>query len=93
MPLSSVPIQVSFLAAECPPNPHTTATLSQIMTNESGIATIGGGVGEYYFSLTYFGINYNVNASMGPEAATCITLGIPSGNVNVTNSPPMQDVC
>ena len=93
MPLTSVPIQVSFLAPVCPPNPHATATIGQIMTNQSGIAFIEGEVGEYYFSLTYSGINYNVNASVGPEAATCVTLGIPSGKVNITNSPPMQNVC
>lgn len=95
-PLGSVPIQVSYLAPYCQPslpsNPPYT-TLWQMTTNGSGIITVCCNVGQYFFSLTYSGINYYVNASIGAERATCVILGIPSGKVNITYSQTFQNVC
>ena len=83
MTIRSAPVQAQFLAPECPPNPHTTATLNPVMTNSSGYVAFAGEVGEYY--LTVKGV-YSVIAETGPGRLTCVTLGIPNGNTTIAYS-------
>jgi len=91
-PISSVPVTIAHLAPYCPPNPHTTSSLGTMNTNGSGIITCCSDVGEYYLKVNYLG-SYSVNASIGPEKATCITLRIPSGELSITYSQSFQTSC
>lgn len=90
-PLGSVPIQVTEVAPLCGSTSYTTTTMSPLSTNASGIIIICCDTAKYYFALSYSGLNYYVNASIGIQIATCVTLGIPSGKVNITTSH--QYVC
>jgi hypothetical protein len=89
-PIESVPVQVENL----PPSgcPRVKENLGTMITNDMGIITASG-LGEFYFSITYFGNHYSVNASVLPVKATCITLGIPSGGLNISYSQPFQTSC
>ncbi len=91
-PIGSVPITIAHLAPDCPPNPHTTSSLGTMNTNGSGIITICCDVGEYYLKVNYLG-GYSVNASIGPERATCITLRLPSGELSIIYSQTFQTNC
>src|SRR5713101_2240360 len=84
-PIGSVPIQVSYLAPTCPPNPYTTSNLGTFRTNASGIIIVGGEVGEYYLQVDYRG-TYSFNASTGPGEVTCLFLYLPSGQSRETHS-------
>jgi len=91
-PISSVPVEVSHLAPLCPPNPHTTSYLGMAETTQNGTISVCCDVGEYYFVVTYHG-TYSVNASIGPERATCVTLALPTGKVDVSSSATFQNSC
>ncbi|MGD0319069.1 MAG: hypothetical protein ABSB56_05200 [Nitrososphaerales archaeon] len=90
-PIGSAPVHAQFLAPECPPNVDTTTTLSTTMTNSTGFITFGGEVGQYYLSVD--GYTYSVVVSALPERVTCVTLGIPSGETNITYSQTFQFRC
>ena len=91
-PIGAVPVQVENLYPECPPNPHTIQDIGTMDTNGSGILLLGG-LGEDYLNVTYGRQSYSVNASIGPESTTCVTLGIPSGDLSVSYSRPFQTSC
>jgi hypothetical protein len=90
-PISSEPVQAQFLAPECPPNPHTTTTLNQTITNSTGFVTFGGEVGQYYLNMDNYA--YSAVVSTLPERTTCVTLSIPSGETNITYSAPFEFKC
>jgi hypothetical protein len=91
-PIGSIPIQVENLYPECPPNPHTTQDMGTMDTNGTGIILLGG-LGEYYLTINYGLRSFSVNASIGPEITTCVTLGIPSGDLSISYSQPFQMNC
>jgi hypothetical protein len=94
-PIGSVPFQVEYLYPYCPPNPHTIQDLGTMKTNASGIILLGG-LGEYYLAINDFGYRfgtYSVNASIGAETTTCVTIGIPSGDLSISYSQPFQTSC
>ena len=90
-PIPSATVQAEFLASECPPNPHTTTTLSPMMTNGTGFVTFGGEVGNWY--LTVNGYGYPVEVSTLPERNTCVTFGLPSGETSITYSGFLETSC
>jgi hypothetical protein len=90
-PIGALPIQVENLYPICPPNPHTIENLGTMNTNASGIIMLSG-LGEDYLTINYFG-RFSVNASLGPEGITCVMLGIPSGDVDISYSQPFETGC
>jgi hypothetical protein len=80
-PIGSESVKAQFLAAECPPNPHTTFTLGPEMTNSTGYVTFGGEVGQYYIGT---GSSYPVVVSTFPGTFTCVTFSVPSGETLIT---------
>jgi len=90
-PIPSATVQAEFLAPQCPPNPHTTTTLSPMTTNGTGFVTFGGEVGNWY--LTVNGYGYPVEVSTLPERNTCVTFGLPSGNTSITYSGFLESSC
>lgn len=90
-PIGSVPVHVEYLAPDCSPNPHTIEDLGLMSTDTNGTLTIGG-LGEYYFNVSYFG-SYSVEAGVEPVRATCVTLSTPSTEVHIAYSQSFQSSC
>ena len=90
-PIGAVPVHAQVVAPECTPNAYTTTTLSATMTNSTGFVTFGSELGQYNLSVD--GYAYSVIASVLPERVTCVTLGIPSGETNITYSQTFQFRC
>ena len=89
-PIGSVPVQVQNLYPECLPNPHTTQDLGTMTTDANGTIMVDG-LGEFYFSVNYSGY-YSVDAGIGPEETTCVTLSITSGEVHIWYSGILQSI-
>lgn len=90
-PIGSLPVQVEYLQEPCPPNPHTTENLGVLDTNGSGIISVGG-LGEYYFRFPTYG-SYSVNASIAPERVACVTVSLPSQQLQINYSATFSFKC
>ena len=90
-PLGSLPVHVEYFPPPCPPTPHTTQDQGIMDTNASGLISVGG-LGEYYFSFPTFG-DYSVNASIQPERVACVTLSLPSQELQVNYSATFSFKC
>jgi len=94
--LSELNIGVGYyLSSNCYPYPDFSPGygIGTRTLNSSGMLTVCCMVGNYYFNFTYSGRNYYVSATVKPEIATCMTVYIPSGRVNVTYSQEYQFTC
>ncbi len=86
-PMPSVPVRAENLFPSCPPNPHTISSLGTMETNGSGVILLSG-LGEDYLTVIYGPRTYSVNASIETGVWTCVTLGLISGDLNITYSAP-----
>jgi hypothetical protein len=85
-PISSLPVDAEALYPACALNPPHNQELYALNTNTSGFISISGPYYWYYLSINYGHRNYSVNATISAGALTCVTLAIPIGNVNITQS-------
>jgi hypothetical protein len=90
-PVQSLPVQVNDLASPCPPNPHTTEDLGVLNTKGSGIISVGD-LGECYFRFPTYG-NYSVSASIAPEKVACVTVSLPSQQLETNYSATFSFRC
>jgi len=90
-PIGSLPVHVEYLQEPCPPNPHTTENLGIQDTNGSGIISAGG-LGEYFFRFPTYG-SYSVNASIAPERVACVTVRVPSQQLEINYSATFSSKC
>jgi hypothetical protein len=83
-PAGSLPVQVEALYPACSTNPAHTESLGTQETNASGFLSLSGPYNWYYLSVGYGFQSYPVNASINAGTLTCVTLNVPSGNLNMT---------
>lgn len=91
-PIASLPIQVATLVPACPGTEAYVQDLAPMTTNSSGAIGFGG-EGLYYFSFKYGTRPFSVNASIGISTTTCVSLSVPSGDLNITYQPETPAGC
>ena len=93
-PLAGLPVVVGYyINTNCLLDFSPNEGIGTRTLNSSGMAVVCCMIGDYSFNFTYSGRNYYVIALVEPEKTTCVTVGIPSGKVNITFSQPYQNVC
>ena len=90
-PVGSLPVQVEALQPACSSGPSVREDLGTIDTNSSGFLSLGGPYDWYYLALSNGPRSYSVNASISAGALTCVTLSMPSGDVNITQECNQAD--
>jgi hypothetical protein len=86
-PISSLPIQVENYYPNCFSNNE-----GAVNTNGSGTILIGG-IGDYNLTINYGQRSYFADTYIGPGTLTCVTLAIPSGDLDVSYSQPGEFDC
>ncbi len=90
-PISSLPVQVEALQPACSSSPSVKEDLGTMDTNASGFLSLGGPYDWYYFAVSVGLRSYSVNTSISAGALTCVTLGLPSGDLNITQACNLAD--
>ena len=85
-PVGSLGVQVQALQPACASSPAVRETLGTIDANASGFLSVSGPYDWAYFAASVGPRSYSVNASMSAGALTCVTLTLPSGNLDITQS-------
>ena len=90
-PAGSLPVQVEAFYPSCLTSPAHTEKLGTVDTNASGFLSLSGSYDWYYLTMSQGSLSYDVNASISAGSLTCVTLGIPSGILNVTQQCNITD--
>ena len=90
-PAGSLPFQVEALYPSCLTSPAHAEELGTVDTNASGFLSLSGSYDWYYLTMSQGSQSYDVNASISAGSLTCVTLGIPSGTLNMTQQCNMAD--
>jgi DNA-binding beta-propeller fold protein YncE len=90
-PIGSLPVQAEALQPACSSGPSVKEDLGTIDTNASGFLSLGGPYDWSYLAVSVGLRSYSVNASISAGALTCVTLGLPSGDLNITQACNLAD--
>ncbi len=95
-PVRSLPVQVGYyLSSNCYPFSDFAPSegIGARSTNSSGMLVVCCMVGNYYLNFSYGGRGYFQTAYVQPEKATCLTMYVPSGRVQITYSQTFSSAC
>jgi hypothetical protein len=85
-PVVGADVSATSQPVYCGSVPATTQTTMQFITNGTTWYSFPTeNYGGYSFTVDYSGQSYSLTTDLRPEAATCVTLIVPSGDTNVTN--------